>query len=160
MANLFTDSYITGTLGVNGASIGRAIAAMRGAGSSSSGVLSETGDTTSTRLKVVAQGTPDMTVSVSVGDALVTGILCGLLTAHTTAAIVAPSADPRKDIVQISAAGVVTVKAGTENASPTAPTVDSGNLKLAELYLRVGATSIKNTDDSSNGYITDSRVCI
>lgn len=157
MANEFTDSDVVGTLTINGGSIGRAIAAMRGASSSSTGILAVTGDATGTELKVVAQGTPDMTVSVNAGDAIVAGVFCGVKAATNSATVTAPTTNPRIDIVQLATDGTISIKAGTENASPSAPTVDSGNMKLAELYLRVGATSIKNSDDATNGYITDAR---
>lgn len=167
MANEFTDTNITGTLTVNGVSVtagitaggllALAVVAMRGATASDSGILAATGDNTGTELKVVAQGTPGMTVSTTKGTAIITGIFTGIGSSTTSATFVAPVTNPRIDIMQISTAGVVSIKAGTENASPSAPSVDAGNLKLAEIYHRVGETSIKNTDDSTNGYITDSR---
>lgn len=157
MANELTDTDIVGTATLNGASLGRVIAAMRGLTTSDSGVLAVTGDNTGTELKVVAQGTPGMTVVYSAGDAIVTGILCGLKANTNSATFTAPSANPRIDIVQIATNGTISVKTGTENSSPSAPSVDSGNMKLAEIYHRTGETSIKNSDDSTNGYITDSR---
>ena len=95
-------------------------------------------------------------MAVSKGTCLIAGVLAGDTDGVTIlTGFAAPATNPRIDIVQISNAGVVSRKAGTENASPTAPTADALNLKLAEVYCRVGQTSVKNTDDASNGYITN-----
>ena len=78
-----------------------------------------------------------------------------------TATLVAPVADPRIDIVEIKwddaqAGPTITVKGGAEGAVPVAPTVDSGYLKLAEIYHVVGETHIDDAD-GGDGYITDTR---
>lgn len=131
-----------------------AMANMRG-GPDKSGVIPTAG---AGDLKVVAQGTPDMTVAVGAGSALIVGQVGGLLAAVSTAALVAPVTNDRIDTVQLDQAGNVEVKTGAENAAPTAPAVDADALSLAEIYLRPGALSIKDADDATNGYITDSRV--
>ena len=163
MANEFTSTNVTGTLTVNGVdvttgvtagvNVARALLAVVGTGATDSGVIG--GDAW---LKVTAQGSPDLTVAVSTGAAFVAGVLTSAAATASLSGFAAPASDPRIDIVQISDAGVVSRKAGTEAGSPSAPSVDSGNLKLAEVYNRVGQTSVKDTDDASNGYITDSRV--
>jgi len=51
----------------------------------------------------------------------------------------------------------ISIKPGTEASSPTAPNPDSDCIALAQLFLRPGMTVIKNTDDSTNGYIIDAR---
>jgi len=163
------DLAVDGTLTVNGVEIGASLAAagglaalaladIVGAGSTDDGVIAEVSDGSSTRLKVTAQSSPNLTVQIGKGTCIVDRQFTGM--GSDTASLsgfAAPSANPRIDIVQISSIGVITRKAGTENASPMAPTPDTGNLKLAEVYNRVGQTSIKNTSDGSNGYITDSR---
>lgn len=108
-------------------------------------------------LKVEAQASPDMTVKVNPGVALVSGQIAAVVSTTNTDTIIAPATNPRIDIIQVAQDGTVSVKSGAEAGSPSAPSVDSNNQKLAEIYLRVGATSIKDTDDASNGYITDSR---
>lgn len=169
MANEFTDTDITGTLTVNGVEIGAGLAAsgalaalaladIVGAGATSDGVIAERSDGTSTRLKVTAQSSPNLTVQIGKGSCIVDRAFTGQ--GSDTASLsgfAAPSANPRIDIVQISNTGVITRKAGTENASPSAPSVDASNLLLATVYNRVGQTSIKNADDATNGYITDAR---
>jgi hypothetical protein len=129
------------------------MAAMRG-GLAKSGVIPMLPNT---GLKVVAQGTPDMTVEISTGAGLVAGQTVGVGAAVDTAAMTAPAANPRIDLVQIDQSGSVEVKTGTEAGSPVAPTVDADALALATIYHRVGSTSIKNSDDSSNSYIIDAR---
>ena len=108
-------------------------------------------------LEVTAQGTPDMTVNVAVGGAVVDSTLAYLHTTYDTAAMTAPTGNPRIDLVQITSAGEIEVKTGSEAGSPSAPAADSDALGLAEIYHRVGEMSIKDTDDSTNGYITDVR---
>lgn len=110
-------------------------------------------------LRVKAQGTPALTVDVTAGSACIAGQVTALR-ADTTLTFAAPSGNPRIDSVQIDQSGNIEVKTGTENASPTAPSVDADAFKLAEVYCRVGMTSVKDSDDSTNGYITDSRTYI
>ena len=111
-------------------------------------------------LQVLAQDTPDMTVRVALGVGYVEYHPVYLSATTNTGTMTAPSTNPRIDIVQIDQYAAINVKTGSENASPTAPTVDSGKMKLAEIYHRVGSTSIKDTDDSTNSYITDTRVAL
>lgn len=124
------------------------------------GVMATSADRT--QLKVVAQGTPDMTVQVNAGACIASEMPAALTSDTTTDAITAPVTNPRIDVVEIgvnakSGATEVNIVTGTEAGSPSAPSVTSGYYKLAEIYCRVGMTSIKNTDDASNGYITDAR---
>lgn len=163
------DLEVTGTLTVNGVEIGVAssagelaglsIGALVGAGTTDDFVIAEVSDGSSLRLKVQAQASPNLTVKVGKGTCIVSGGHTGIAAELASlSGFAAPSANPRIDIVQISTSGVITRKAGTESASPSPPAVDSGNLLLATVYNRVGQTSIKDTDDASNGYITDARV--
>jgi hypothetical protein len=119
-------------------------------------------DGTRTQLKVVAQGTPGMTVRVNAGSGIASGMPVSLSAYYDTTVIVAPTANPRIDVVEIGVnpktgiSGILVVT-GIEAGSPSAPSVTTGYYKLAEIYCRVGMTSIKDTDDSTNGYITDAR---
>ncbi len=73
----------------------------------------------------------------------------------TSGDLSAPVGNPRIDTVSVDPEdGSITITTGTESASPSAPATPSGKVKIAELYHRVGETSIKDTDDASNGYIT------
>ena len=70
-------------------------------------------------------------------------------------AIEAPAALDRIDLVQYTYGTGVNIKTGAENASPVAPTVDAASISHATIYCRPAMTSIKDTDDASNGYITN-----
>jgi len=159
--NLVGTLAVTGAITLNGVAVGASEAAeglnalanlaAMGVGVSPTGVIGG-----AAWLKVTAQASPNLTVKISKGAFYIAGELGGITEdTASLAGFAAPATNPRIDIVQISTAGVITRKAGTENASPTAPTADAGNLKRAEIYNRVGQTSIKDTDDASNGYITN-----
>lgn len=99
-----------------------------------------------------------MTVEVQPGYAFIDALPFRLNAATETVPVAAPTTDPRIDLVQARLeTWDISVKAGTEAASPSAPNADSDALALAELYLRPGMTSIKNADDATNGYIIDVR---
>jgi hypothetical protein len=72
-----------------------------------------------------------------------------------SATLSAPSTNPRYDLMYLvpSGNGSIGVVTGTEAASPSVPLVPDEVIPIAILYMRVGMTSIKNVDDSSNGYI-------
>ena len=91
-----------------------------------------------------AQGTPDMTVRVKPGFGFCSSKYIRTTANEDTDAITAPTGNPRIDVVQISHYDAITIKTGSEAASPSAPAVDANNLKLAEIYCRVGMTSIKD----------------
>ncbi len=164
------DLAVDGTFTLNGVEIGTSLAAAGGlAALALANSLGATSATTgcigagsgTTILKVTAQSSPNLTVQIAAGTCFIAGVLAGDVDGVASlSGFAAPSANPRIDLVQISNAGVISRKAGTENASPVAPTVDAGNMALATVYNRVGQTSIKNTSDGSNGYITDARTWI
>jgi len=111
-------------------------------------------------LLVRAQETPDMTVRVSAGRCIVSRYFAGIdaeTTLPETDSITAPATNDRIDIVVIERSGNARIMGGTEGDPPAAPDATAGTLKLAELYLRPGATVIKDTDDGTNGFITDAR---
>jgi hypothetical protein len=111
-------------------------------------------------LKVLAQSTPNLTVKVSPGLVLGPSYLMGLSAEETlpiTGAFVAPAANPRIDAIGIKETGDWVVATGAEAATPTAPALGSDVVRLANIYFRVGATSIKSSDDGVNGYIIDQR---
>ena len=91
-----------------------------------------------------------------IGAALVVWILP--LSRYTTGALAVPVSNPRKDLVQARlATWDISVKTGTEAASPTAPTADTDCIALAEIYCKPGMTSVKDASDGTNGYIIDVR---
>jgi len=114
-------------------------------------------------LKVVATSPTSMQVDVSAGAGQfrTVGGDVGLYvqdSATTLDAFTAPVSNDRIDVIQFNFdTWEIEVLEGTEDASPSAPSVSSTAIKLAEIYLRPGATSIEDADDASNGYITDGR---
>ena len=109
-------------------------------------------------LKVVAISPPAMRVQVKSGYAFIARFPYKLAAAADTADVAAPTTHPRIDLVQARLkTWDISVKTGTEAASPSPPNPDSDCVALARLYLRPGMTCIKDTDDSTNGYIIDVR---
>ena len=107
-------------------------------------------------LAVTAESSPSMTVEIAPGAGVSSGQPIALAS-MATLTFVAPSTNPRIDIIEIDQDGTVSAVTGTEAASPSAPSVTTDSIKLAEVYHRTAETSIKDTNDSTNGYITDSR---
>lgn len=111
-------------------------------------------------LKVSETAPVSMRVGVATGLWTVAGVLYQLSAAATSGLMTAPLTNPRVDKVSIDASAAIVITTGVEAASPSTPATPAGNLAIATIYHRVGETSIKNTDDSSNGYITDVRTWI
>jgi hypothetical protein len=112
-------------------------------------------------LNVVATSPASLAVTVSAGRAFVSKFVYKLASDTVTTSVTAPTSNPRIDIV-VARLGdwSVAVVEETESATPTAPSPGTDEIVLAELYLRPGMTSIKDTDDSTNGYITDRRTFV
>ena len=112
-------------------------------------------------LKVVAQNPVALSVLVQPGYAFIQKFPYRLTVATQTVDVTAPTTNPRIDLVQARLdTWDISVKQGTESATPVAPAPDANAIALGELFLRVGMTSIKDTDDSTNGYITDVRTFV
>jgi hypothetical protein len=107
--------------------------------------------------------TPGMTIDVHGARFTKNGVytefsLDGSLDVTTTASgtFTAPSANPKIDLLYYDmGTDALGITAGAENASPVQPTMPSpvDKIPIALIYHRVGSTSIKNTDDSTNSYI-------
>tara|TARA_Y100000310_G_scaffold339977_2_gene434340 strand:+ start:560 stop:1021 length:462 start_codon:yes stop_codon:yes gene_type:complete len=109
-------------------------------------------------MAVAEQGTPDMTVTVDTGRGFIGNLFIRQKAIETSSTVTGPTggapADLRRiDLVQFTRGSGINIKAGTEDASPTAPSTDSDSIVLAHLYLVKDMASIKDADDSSNGYI-------
>ena len=112
-------------------------------------------------LKVVANTTPNMSVRVKAGYAFISKFPYKLAAEAATSDVTPPVTNPRIDLVQARLdTWDVSVVTGTEAASPSAPAAQNDCIALANLYLRPGMTSIKNTDDATNGYIVDVRTFV
>ena len=103
-------------------------------------------------LKVHAQASPGMTVKIEAGFCFI-GLTKVNYAGGNSGTITAPATNPRIDLIVINSSGTISAVTGTEAASPSVPTYPEDKMVLAEIYLRVGATSIKDADDSTNGYI-------
>lgn len=57
------------------------------------------------------------------------------------------------DITMQGVTYTLTRTAGTESVTPVAPNLPSNSFPIAQIYNRVGQTSIKDIDDTTNGYI-------
>lgn len=97
------------------------------------------------------QSSPNMTARVDPGyihkDNTITEVA-----AQNIPTLSAPSTNDRIDRVVIDGDGNVSVIAGTEAASPTAPAIPVGKFPCAQIYLTPSHTEITNSD------ITDERV--
>ena len=89
---------------------------------------------------------PDMTVVIDSGK-LFNGVTQLIRLQQTTSVIVAPVTDPRIDRVAVNLqTGLFVIIAGTEAASPVAPSYDSSHYPVCQIALAVGQTTIVNTD--------------
>lgn len=98
------------------------------------------------------QSTPNMTLYVEDGVANIQGTIVKYASGNSPT-FVAPTSNPRIDLLCINNAGTLSVVQGTEAASPSAPTYPSDKLVICEIYLRVSTTALYNDDQGSNGYI-------
>ncbi len=105
-------------------------------------------------LKLVAseQDSPDLTLQVSDGTAIILGTTVKFAGGNS-GSFTAPSSDPRIDLLSIDDSGTLNITTGVEAASPVAPDYPTDEFVIAEVFNRVGQTSIKNEDDASNGFI-------
>jgi len=115
---------------------------------------------TGEELKVRAQSPPALSVQVKPGKAIVAQFFAGLDATETlpaTGSIPPPTSQPRYDRVYLDRQGALGIEQGSEWAPPSPPSTPVETVSLALLYLRPGMTSIKDTDDGSNGYVVDDR---
>lgn len=68
-----------------------------------------------------------------------------------------PTISHRIDLVVLMPDRTLKLVEGAENFPPVAPSKPANSVKLAEIYLRPSMTTIQNTDDTVNGYITEGR---
>jgi len=97
-------------------------------------------------LTVSAQGSPNMTVAVATGTIYMANGTRYAPAANNALAITAADAtNPRIDIVYVNSSGAISYLAGTAAASPSAPSVPDGGLKLAEISVPANDTTIETT---------------
>ena len=114
----------------------------------------------STGMKVSAQSTPNMSVSVAAGYANINGKVACWASDNTLSIATAPGTYPRIDTVvlrrdntnrKISLEVVTGTPASTPSATAPTRTADVYELVIAQIYVGVGVTSIANAN------ITDTR---
>ncbi len=118
------------------------------------------GSESSQPLKVQAQTSPDMTVRVLPGILVGPAYLAGLSIEETLPAggtFNPPASYPRIDSIGLLESGDWVIVEGTEAETPAAPSLPAGAVALADVYLRVGATAILDTDNSTQAYLIDRR---
>ena len=109
-------------------------------------------------LNVIATSPVGLSVLVDPGYAFISNFAYRLAVQTESANVTIPVTNPRIDLVQARLdTWDLSIVEGTEAASPVAPSPDADTVVLAELFLRPGMSSIKDTDDATNGYITDAR---
>lgn len=104
-------------------------------------------------LRARQQDTPGLTLYVEPGHVYINGSRVAYA-GGSSPSFTAPAANPRIDILSMNSAGTLVRTAGTEAASPVAPTYPDGNFYICEVYNRVAQTIIYTTDQASNGYIS------
>jgi len=106
-------------------------------------------------LRVEAQGTPNTTAKVKAGIGYFSEKDIVEITDTNSTGIGSAVTNPRIDLLSLSSTGGITVTAGAENASPVRPAIPTGELALADIYVRTstGSLVVKNEDDSTNHYI-------
>lgn len=99
-----------------------------------------------------AKDTPDMAILVDAGSIMLPGGVLVSQAQQTSSTLTAPATNPRIDRVVIDATdGTISVVAGTEAASPAAPSIPAGKLPCCQISLTTASTSI------TNAMITDER---
>jgi len=102
-------------------------------------------------LACTAQGSPDMTVAVAKGAVLSNGIMYAVAAANATIGT-ADGSNPRIDLVVITSAGAIAVRAGAAAAAPKPPVRSANDVVLALVYVPTSDTTI------SSDQITDMKV--
>lgn len=130
------------------------IAASYGAGEMQSAFSEAIGYGAITGLSVSAQNTLDMTVQVEGGKIHMTSgkrFVIAAITALTLAA--ADEALPRVDSVYVNSSGSVVYAQGTATTNQGAPALPTGAVKLAEISVPAGITSIADDDITNKDYV-------
>ncbi len=108
-------------------------------------------------LRPSQQATPNMTVLVAAGVARFTDRAVVKYAGGSSGTFTAPGGanEKRIDLLLLKDDGTLEIIQGTATTgTPSAPTYPAGKFVICEVFLRNGATSIKDTDDTTNGYIS------
>lgn len=106
------------------------------------GILAASGiDFVSSGCGVTAQGAPNMTVAVASGVVFSNGARFAVTGANGTITT-ADATNPRLDLVVITSAGAIAVRAGTAAAAPKPPVRTANDVVLAVVYVPANDTTI------------------
>lgn len=100
------------------------------------------GDCVLSGLACTAQGSPNMTVAVAKGAVLSNGTMFAVAAANAT--ITTADAQPRLDLIVITNAGAIAVRAGTAAAAPKPGTRSANDVALALVYVPAADTTISS----------------
>ena len=112
---------------------------------------------------VTAQGSPDMTVAVAKGAVLSNGVLRAVAAANATITA-ANGSNPRFDLVVITSAGAIAVRAGTPAVDPKPPSRTANDVVIATVYIPAAGITIQTSQitdrrvERANGPITIAKV--
>ncbi|KKN18196.1 hypothetical protein LCGC14_0958320 [marine sediment metagenome] len=98
------------------------------------------------------QDTPDLTLMVSQGTVIINGITVKFAGGNS-GSFTAPSVNPRVDLLSIDSAGVLNITTGVEAASPVVPDYPTDEFVIAEVFNRVGQTTVLNETVAGEGFI-------
>jgi hypothetical protein len=105
---------------------------------------------------VYATTPTSMQVKLSAGLGFMNAVPVYVPSVLTSLTLVAPDSNPRIDVLAVDAdTRAIVMFTGEQNASPVAPTVTGNRIAVAQIYHRVGETTIEDVDDSTNAYITN-----
>jgi hypothetical protein len=90
-----------------------------------------------------AQGSPDMTVTISKAATVSGGVLNATAAGNATITT-ANSTNPRIDLVVITSAGAIAVRAGTAATAPKPPTRTAGDVALCAVFVPANDTTISS----------------
>jgi hypothetical protein len=103
--------------------------------------------------EVTAQGSPDMTVAVAAGVALVAGSRVTVSSGNVTIAA-ADATFARTDLITVDASGTKAVVAGTPSSTVSYPAIPASRAVLAAIHVPAADTAVNSTQ------ITDKRVML
>ena len=99
--------------------------------------------------------TPNTYVTVGTGSYIISEVPRKNLSERIVGPFAAPSGDTRIDLIQWTLHIGPNIVAGSEGGA--APSAEADSIPLATVTCPVGMSTVKNTSDGTNAYITDAR---
>jgi hypothetical protein len=98
------------------------------------------------------QTSPNMTLYVEAGVYWIAGMRISFAGGNSPT-FSAPGSNNIIDLLVIDNTGTLSIVVGTSGVSPAVPTYPKDKIVIAEVYIRTASSSLKDTDDTTNGYI-------